>query len=89
LVQKVNAPGYWMNETSGVLRPAIEAYLTRDVMTQGEIAAMRAYLRQWICRGAWHGDEIEALKARVDGLESAPAIDQWLHDARAHGIDPL
>jgi hypothetical protein len=28
-----SAPGYWMNETSGVLRPAIEAYLNHDELT--------------------------------------------------------
>lgn len=39
-------PGFWMNETSGVLRPAVEAYLRREPMTPNQIAAMRAYLRQ-------------------------------------------
>ena len=38
---------YWMYETSGVLRPAIEAYFS-GLMTDQHIAAMRAYLRQWI-----------------------------------------
>lgn len=27
------APGYWMYETSGMLRPAVEAYLTGKRMT--------------------------------------------------------
>lgn len=27
------APGYWMNETSGVLRPAVKAYLEHDELT--------------------------------------------------------
>lgn len=43
------APGYWMHETTGVLRPAIEAYLSRSLdphspeMTPEQIAAVRGY----------------------------------------------
>ena len=51
-------PGYWMNETSGVLRPAIEAYLLEKDMTAQQIAAMRAYIRQWM-EGAFIGHGIE------------------------------
>jgi len=82
-------PGYWMNETSGVLRPAVEAYLNHDEMTPAEIAAMRAYLRQWIVKGAWHGPEIDKLRARIDGLTDRQAIEAWLDDAIDEGIDPL
>lgn len=44
----MTGPGYWMNETSGVLRPAVEAYLNGTEMTPGQIVAMRGYLRQWV-----------------------------------------
>ena len=40
----LSAPGYWKHETSGVLRPAVEAYLGGGPMTGSQIAAMRAYL---------------------------------------------
>jgi hypothetical protein len=82
-------PGFWMNETSGVLRPAVEAYLAGDGMTAEHIAAMRAYLRQWMEKGAWMGPAIEGLRKGVDGLTSREAIDRWLEDALAEGIDPI
>jgi hypothetical protein len=81
-------PGFWMYETSGVLRPAVEAYLNRQPMTDAQIGAMRAYLRQWAA-GPWFGPGIEALRAKIDGLMSRAAIDDWLDDALAEGIDPL
>ena len=82
-------PGYWMHETSGVLRPAIVAYLKRDPMTPEQIAAMRAYLRQWI-NGDWGPeDEVAQLRHDIDGLTSRSAIDRWLEAAVAIGIDPL
>ena len=85
----MTAPGYWMHETSGVLRPAVEAYLHDEPMTPRQIAAMRAYLRQWIAAPGWRGEEVERLRGRIDFLVSRGAIDLWLADASEYGIDPL
>lgn len=82
-------PGYWMYETSGVLRPAIEAYLFGRDMTEPQIAALRAYLRQWIEAPGWRRPEIDQLRANVDGLTTRAAIARWLRLAEAEGIDPL
>jgi hypothetical protein len=82
-------PGYWMYETSGVLRPAVEAYLAHDELTPAEIAAMRAYLRQWIMAPGFRGPGVDELRRRVDELTSRQAIARWLDRAEAEGIDPL
>lgn len=83
------APGYWMHETSGVLRPAITAFLRHESMTAEQIAAMRAYLRQWIAAPAWVGPEIVGLREGIDELTSRAAIEAWLDRALKVGIDPL
>ena len=85
----MNPPGYWMHETSGALRPAVEAYLRGEEMTAGQIAAMRAYLRQWIMSPLWTGSRIHALRAVIDTLTTRDAISAWLAAAGAEGIDPL
>lgn len=85
----MKAPGYWMNETSGVLRPAVLAYLNGDPMTAAQIAAMRAYLRQWMERGDWRGERVQSLSRLVHGLDSREAISNWLTMAEQEGIDPL
>lgn len=82
-------PGYWMNETSGVLRPAVEAYLRCEPMEPAAIAALRAYLRQWIAAPAWQGAGVELLRQAIDRLTSREAIDEWLEHALDEGIDPL
>ena len=84
----MSAPGYWMHETTGILRPAIEAYFYNR-MTPEHVAAMRAYLRQWIMAPVWRGDGVEELRERIDGLTSCTLIRAWLDDAEALGIDPL
>jgi len=85
----MTAPGYWMNETSGVLRPAVQAYLAGAEMSDEQIAAMRAYLRQWIESGLWFGPAVPGLRATVDDLISRETIRMWLRIAEREGIDPL
>jgi hypothetical protein len=82
-------PGFWPNETSGVLVPAMLRYLEGQVITGEEVAAIRAYLRQWINAPGWRGPEIDDLRGMIDGLTTREAIDAWLASAEACGIDPL
>jgi hypothetical protein len=92
------APGFWMHETSGVLRPAIEAYLHGELMTGKQIAAMRAYLRQWINAPEWdqnphagHEDRawLASMRLACDALLSRAAIALWIDQATEQGMDPL
>jgi len=81
--------GFWMFETSGVLRPAIEAYLKHEPMTDEQIAAMRGYLRQWIADPGWHGERVVELRQGIDGLTTRARIKAWLDLAMEMEIDPL
>ena len=92
------APGYWMDEISGVLRPAIIAYFHGCELSADQIAALRAYLRQWIMAPVWDanpyaGDADRARLARlrtaIAGLTSREAISGWLDEAVDQGLDPL
>lgn len=85
----MNAPNFWMFETSGVLRPAVHAYLTGAPMNDGQIAALRAYFRQWIGAPGFDGPGVETLRQGVDGLTTRVAIRDWLDRAAEEGIDPL
>lgn len=79
-------PGYWMAETSGRARTAVEAYLTGVILTPEHIAVLRAYFRQWL-DGPYQG--VVELRAQLDSLDSRSAISAWLDDAIEAGIDPL
>lgn len=89
MIQFVNVPGYWMNETSGVLRPAVEAFLRGGPMTAEQVAAMRAYLRQWIAGDWGTGSTLDALRESVHDINSRAAIDRWIEVATDFGADPL
>jgi hypothetical protein len=85
------APKYWMHETSGVLRIAVESYLAGGEMRIRDIAALRSYLRQWIESPVWGGDceVIAQLRQSIDGLTNRYDIARWLELALEEGIDPL
>lgn len=91
-------PVYWRDEPSGALRPAVEAYLRGLPLAASEIAALRAYFRQWIFAEVWdrnphaRADDralLDKLRLGVEGLTDRGAIELWLHDAAEFGLDPL
>ena len=82
-------PDFWMYETSGILRPAVRAYLKGKPLSAKNIAAIRAYLRVWIFAPEFDDDGVEALRQAVDGLASREAIEEWLAMARKEWISPL
>jgi hypothetical protein len=91
----MSGPRFWMHESSGALRPVIEAYLRGEALNPIQVAAMRAYLRQWIGSPVWdqnpHGgaEALARLRAAIDGLTDRAAIEQWLVEAEQKGVDPL
>jgi hypothetical protein len=93
----MSEPGYWINETSGVLVPAVKRYLEGEV-EMADIPVIRAYLRQWIGSSVWdenpHQDAVGAkeladLRSRVDTIATRADIDGWLNTAIDMGMDPL
>jgi hypothetical protein len=81
-------PGYWMNETSGALRPVVEKYLRGEQLEPYEIGLMRLYLRQWV-GGAFHGPLVAQLRRDVHSIATNAEIRDWLGRALDAGIDPL
>jgi hypothetical protein len=91
-------PGYWMYEIGGMLRPAVEAYLKGRELTPQQIAALRAYCRQWIMAGVWDenphaGPEewvwLAKMRRDIDRLTDQAALSSWLRRATEGGLDPL
>src|SRR5215472_8185500 len=95
----LRAPKYWRCETSGVLRPAVERYLTRPrSLTERDVALMAAYLSQWIDSPVWMMNaeasersraKIAELRIRARRIEGVNDIHAWLAAALNEGIDPL
>lgn len=82
------APGFWMNETSGALQPAVIAYLKGDWLSQPQVVAIRAYLRQWMAAD-WKGELVAELRADIDEIHTKSDIDDWVEKAMEIAIDPF
>jgi hypothetical protein len=78
-----------MHETSGVVRPAVTAYLKGNPMTAKDIAAMRAYLTVWIFAPEFVRDGVGALRQTVEGLINRETIEDCLALARKEWISPI
>lgn len=82
-------PGYWMHETTGELRPAVEAYMFGHHLTAAHIGALRVYFRQW-CLAFPQTEGLAELVQRIDTLVDRSTITSWLDDAlNDEGIDPF
>lgn len=82
-------PGYWMDETSGVLGKVVHKYLQGDELDDRELGVMREYLRQWIHAPAFIGPEVDRLRDELGDVTSNIALRTWLADAFNAGVDPL
>jgi hypothetical protein len=85
----MQTPDFWANATDRALRAAVSAFLYGHPLDEPQIATVRGYLREWIMRPQWQGPDVPRLRARVDGLTSPQAINEWLADAVNAGLDPL
>lgn len=94
----VRQPGYWMNETSGELVPAIVRYLEGDALSVRDVALIRVYIEQWIGSGVWDTNpaqteesraELAVLRELARVLTNREAIDAWISMAVDFGMDPL
>jgi len=81
-------PGYWMHETSGVLRPIVLKYLEGQPLEVDEVVTMRAYLRQWMAADL-RGSSVAELRERIEEICTVAELRSWLDDALDAGIDPL
>lgn len=85
-----DAPKFWMNESSGVLAPVIEAYLNGKELTVGQINLMRAYLYQWVKSPVWaESAAVEVLRLRVAAIQTTEDVRAAIKKAVGLGMDPL
>lgn len=85
-----DAPKFWMNESSGILKPVIEAYVNGKELTDKQIALMRAYLYQWVAAPVWiQTAALEILKLRVAAIKTNDDLRTAISKAVEMNIDPL
>ena len=78
-----------MHETSGVLRPVVEAYLHGRALNDAEIGIMRKYLYQWVTLGDWREPSVPALTAAIADARTREDLNECIDNLVSLGMDPL
>ena len=92
-------PGYWMNEMSGRLAPAVWTWLTfPGEITADDLALLRAYVIQWIDSPVWDpnpfADEqsrliLDMLRTNAHRIASGEDLANWVKLAVEFCVDPF
>lgn len=88
----MSAPGYWMFETGGELRPAVERFIRGQHLSLRDIKLIRAYCCQWVGAPVWADNaagDLERLRELARVLTNREAIEAWVQLAEDFGMDPL
>jgi hypothetical protein len=92
------APGYWMWETSGVLRAAVLCYLNGLQLGPQDLSLMRAYCQQWVNATAWDRNphntdedriELSELRRSAGEISDTASLRRWIERAVEMNMDPL
>jgi hypothetical protein len=79
-------PNHWMDESTGVLRPVVEAYLSGQRLSAEQLLVMRAYLHQWM-EEPWKTPMLDVLRTQIGDIATQEDLDRWVARALEADID--
>ena len=81
-------PRFWMEEQTGVLEDAVEAYMEGDRLTTDQLRAIKIYLKQFIERAPLAGDaKVHLLVQRLDRLRTTREIEDFADELAEFGAE--
>ena len=79
-------PHFWMEETTGVLGDAVDAYMNGERLTPEQINVIKIYLRQFIERAKLSGAANKRLLlSKVDKLTKVSEIERFADEVSEYG----
>jgi hypothetical protein len=83
-------PRFWMEEDSGLLAPAVDAYINGEKLDAQQLELLQLYLRQFLERAVLTGAaNRNKLLARVARLRSAHDIERFADELAEWGVEPF
>ncbi|HEX5689055.1 MAG TPA: hypothetical protein VFX76_03590 [Roseiflexaceae bacterium] len=83
-------PHFWMTEQSGVLEPAVEAYLNGEALSTAALGLIKQYLHQYIERALMAGEANRgALLRRVEALRNSRDVERFAEELSEYGVEPF
>ena len=79
-------PHFWMEETTGVLSEAVDAYMNGEKLSNQQIDVIKQYLRQFIERAKLSGAANKRLLlSRIDKLSKISEIERFADEVSEYG----
>ena len=83
-------PRFWMEETTGALAEAVNAYIDGERLEPTQVELIRLYLKQYIERAVLAGDvNRNLLLQRLPKLRTARDIENFADEIAEQGIEPF
>jgi hypothetical protein len=83
-------PHFWMTEQSGLLEPAVEAYLNGEPLSAAALDLIKQYLRQYLERALMAGAANRgALLRRTEALRNSREIERFADELSEYGVEPF
>ncbi len=83
-------PYFWMEEQSGALAPAVNAYMNGEPLNMQQMALLRQYLRQYLERAVLTGDaKRQLLIDRLAKMRTPRDIERFAEELAEYGIEPF
>jgi hypothetical protein len=83
-------PRFWMEETTGALREAIEVYMRSEPLSEAQLDLIRIYLRQYIERAVVAEDaDRRRFLERIAKLRRVADIERLADSLSEAGVEPF
>lgn len=81
-------PRFWMEETTGVLNEAVDAYMNGERLSAEQINVIKVYLRQFIERAKLSGAANKRLLiSKIDKLSKVSEIERFADEVSEYGAE--
>ncbi len=83
-----NPPRFWMEEQTGVLEDAVEAYMAGERLTERQLTVLKVYLKQFIQRAPLAGEaNVPRLLTQIDKLKTTRDVENFADEAAEYGAE--
>ena len=81
-------PRFWMEEKTGVLEEAVEAYIDGERLTAAQLTTIRTYLKQFIERAPLTGDaKVHLLLQKIERIRTSKDVEDFADEAAEYGAE--
>lgn len=81
-------PRFWMEETTGALNEAVDAYMNGEKITATQLDVIKLYLRQYIERAVLSSDaNKKLLLSKIDKLKTTADVERYADEISEYGAE--